>query len=108
MKTRINGRADRNNKLKTVLIILLALFLSGCGVFGKKKFEDTDMFKEMMRRQEETDRRLDSMKRQDYKQLNDSVNNGFKRQLDSLKRSTDSLEKELEKSIQNLKNNNQK
>lgn len=98
--------------LKIIIFSALLIFsfsiFSGCGLIGKKKLEDTDTFKELMRRQEETDRRLDSMKTQDFKQLNDTVNHNFKRQLDSLKRSTDSLEKELEKSIQNLKNNNQK
>jgi len=73
-------------------------------MFGKKKFEDTDTYREMIRIQEETDKKLDSIRRENYKQVNDSVNTGFKLKLDSLKRSTDSLEKELEKSIQNLKN----
>lgn len=86
-------------------MIISVSLMTGCGVFGKKKFEDTDTYKEMMRQQEETDKRLDSIRRDNYKQLNDSVNNGFKKKLDSLKRSTDSLEKELEKSIQNLKKN---
>ncbi|MCC6864794.1 MAG: hypothetical protein IT280_01395 [Ignavibacteria bacterium] len=74
-------------------------------MFGKKKFEDTDTYRELMKRQEETDKKLDSIRKQNYKQLNDSVNSRFKRELDSLKRSTDSLEKELEKSIQDLKKN---
>ncbi len=87
------------------LMFISVSILTGCGVFGKKKFEDTDTYKEMIRVQEETDKKLDSIRRENYRQLNDSVNNGFKRKLDSLKRSTDSLEKELEKSIQNLKNN---
>ena len=94
-------------KISTIILALMIISVSlmtGCGVFGKKKFEDTDTYKEMMRQQEETDKRLDSIRRDNYKQLNDSVNNGFKKKLDSLKRSTDSLEKELEKSIQNLKN----
>jgi len=94
-------------KISTIILALMiisASLMTGCGVFGKKKFEDTDTYKEMMRQQEETDKRLDSIRRDNYKQLNDSVNNGFKKKLDSLKRSTDSLEKELEKSIQNLKN----
>lgn len=108
MMIRKNGLENRIKKLNTVLIYSLALFIAGCGVLGKKKLEDTDTFKELMRRQEEVDRKLDSIKKQDFKQLNDSVNNNFKKQLDSLKRSTDSLEKELEKSIQNLKNNKQK
>jgi uncharacterized protein YlxW (UPF0749 family) len=76
--------------------------LSGC---AKKNFEDTDAYKELIRRQEETDRRLDSIRRENFRQLNDTVNASFKKQLDSLKRSTDSLEKELEKSIEKLKTN---
>ena len=91
--------------MKDAAIVLLALFISGCGLLGRKKFEDTDTYKELMKQQEETERRLDSFRRQNFKQLNDSTNNAFKKKLDSLKRSTDSLEKELEKSIQNLKNN---
>lgn len=74
-------------------------------MFGKKKFEDTDKYRELIKLQEETDRKLDSIRRENYKQANDTVNSGFKKKLDSLKRSTDSLEKELEKSLQNLKNN---
>ena len=74
-------------------------------MFQKKKFEDSDAYKELMRHQEETDRKLDSIRRQNFKQLNDSVNRSFNRELDSLKQSTDSLRRELEKSIQNLKNN---
>jgi hypothetical protein len=57
----------------------------------------------MMKYQEETNKRLDSVRRDNYRQLNDSMNTEFRRELDSLKRSTDSLEKELEKSIENLK-----
>lgn len=94
-------------KISTIILALIITSVSlmtGCGVFGKKKFEDTDAYKEMMRQQEKTDKRLDSIRLENYKQLSDSVNNGFKNKLDSLKRSTDSLEKELEKSIQNLKN----
>jgi uncharacterized protein YlxW (UPF0749 family) len=91
--------------VKTILIFSLALLISGCGMFSKKKIEDTDTYKELMKQQEETERKLDSIRRQNFKQLTDSTNNAFKKKLDSLKRSTDSLEKELEKSIQNLKNN---
>ncbi|MEO8515061.1 MAG: hypothetical protein ABI543_16000 [Ignavibacteria bacterium] len=89
---------------QTVILIISALIFSGCGLFGKKNFEDTDTYKEMMKQQEETDKKLDSIKKENYRQVNDSVNKGFKNKLDSLKHSTDSLEKELEKSIQNLKN----
>lgn len=84
------------------LVLTLAVF-SGC---GKKNFEDTDAYKELIRRQEETDRKLDSIRRENFRQLNDTVNSTFHKELDSLKRSTDSLEKELEKSIEKLKKTN--
>lgn len=83
-------------------IFLIALIFSGCSLIQKKKFEDTDTYKEMMKQQEETDKKLDSIRRQNYRQLNDSADS-FHKELDSLKRSTDSLEKELDKSIQYLK-----
>ncbi len=88
----------------TLILVLSALLISGCGIFGKKNFEDTDAYKELMRQQEETDRKLDSIKKDNYRQLNDSINSTFKKELDSLKHSTDSLKTELEKSIQILKN----
>lgn len=88
-------------KLLTVSFILVVIVFCGC---GKKNIENTEKYKELIRQQEETDKKLDSIKLQNYKQLNDSVNNNFQYKLDSLKRSTDSLEKELEKSIKILKN----
>ncbi len=88
-------------KILSVCFILAVIVLCGC---GKKNFEDTEAYKEIIRQQEETDKKLDSIKRQNFKQLNDTVNNNFQYKLDSLKRSTDSLEKELEKSIKILKN----
>ena len=87
----------------SICILIASLGLSGC---GKKNFEDTEAYKELIRRQEETDKRLDSIRRENFRQLNDTVNASFKKQLDSLKRSTDSLEKELEKSIEKLKKSN--
>lgn len=89
-------------KAKTIIFLSL-LFLSGCGLFGKKNFEDTDTYKELMRQQEENDRMLDSIRRQNYRQLNDSSRK-YGTEMDSIKRSTDSLKKVLENSIQNLKN----
>ena len=89
----------------TAIVLLTALIFSGCSLFKKKNFEDTDAYRELMKQQEETDKKLDSVRRENFKQLNDSTNSAFKKKLDSLKKSTDSLEKELEKSIQDLKNN---
>lgn len=94
----------RTNNIKLLLIPILVLFTAACAVgCGKKNFEDTDAYKELIRRQEETDKRLDSIRRENFRQLNDTVSASFKKELDSLKRSTDSLEKELEKSIEKLK-----
>ncbi|MBZ0202377.1 MAG: hypothetical protein K8I03_05100 [Ignavibacteria bacterium] len=87
-----------------MILISSLIYFSGCGFFEKKKFEDSDAYKELMKHQEETDNKLDSIRKQNFNQLNDSVNNSFRKDLDSLKRSTDSLKKELEKSIENLKN----
>ncbi len=100
----LNRQAIGAPELKITYILLVALIFSGCSLFQKKKFEDTDTYKELMKQQEETDKRLDSIRRQNYRQINDSADR-FNKELDSLKRSTDSLEKELDKSIQNLKNN---
>lgn len=84
--------------------MLYLISFQGCGLFGKKSIEDSETYQEMMKYQEETNKRLDSLRRDNYRQLNDSIHTEFRRELDSLKRSSDSLEKELEKSIQNLKN----
>lgn len=84
-----------------LLILFTSLIAVNC---GKKNFEDTDAYKELIKRQEEVDKQLDSIRRQNFKQVNDSSNNVFRKTLDSLKHSTDSLQKELEKSIENLKN----
>jgi len=84
-----------------ILAVLVTVFITGC---KKKSFEDTDTYKEMMKHQNEAEKKMDSIRKENYKQLTDTVNNSFKRSLDSLKRSTDSLEKELQKSIENLKN----
>jgi len=56
-----------------------------------------------MKQQEINDKMLDSIRRQNYKQLNDSARK-YGSEMDSIKRSTDSLKKVLENSIQNLKN----
>ncbi len=57
----------------------------------------------LMKQQEINDKMLDSIRRQNYKQLNDSARK-YGSEMDSIKRSTDSLKKVLENSIQNLKN----
>jgi len=87
-----------------VIVPLFLILFHGCGLFGKKSIEDSQTYQEIMKYQEETNKHLDSIRRENYRQLNDSMNTEFNLKLDSLKRSTDSLEKELEKNIQKLKN----
>ena len=82
------------------LSVFTMVSLNGC---AKKKFEDTDTYKELMKHQEETDKKLDSIRKENYKQLTDSSNNSFKRSMDSLKRITDSLRNKLDKNIESLK-----
>jgi hypothetical protein len=77
------------------------LLLAGC---GQKKFEDTDTFKELMKKQEETDKKLDSIRKENYKQVTDSVNSSFQKSMDSLRHITDSLRDNLNKNIESLKN----
>lgn len=84
----------------TALSIFVFAGLNGC---AKKKFEDTDTYKELIKQQEETDRKLDSIRKDNYKQLTDSSNNDFKRSMDSLKHITDSLKENLHKNIESLK-----
>jgi len=86
---------------KLFLLIFICFIFFNC---GKKNFEDTDAYKELIKHQEEVDRELDSIRRQNFKQTNDSSRTEFKKTLDSLKRSTDSLQKALDKGIQDLKN----
>lgn len=82
------------------LFILTLAFAAGC---GNKKFEDTDTFKELMKQQEENEKQLDSIRKENYKQVTDS-SNSFKRSMDSLRHITDSLRENLNKNIENLKN----
>lgn len=86
--------------VSTALSLVVLAGISGC---AKKKFEDTDTYKELMKQQEETDRRLDSIRKDNYRQLTDSSNNSFKKSLDSLKHITDSLRENLDKNIKSLK-----
>ena len=84
----------------SALTIFSLTALNGC---GKKNFEDTDTYKELMKHQEETEKKLDSIRKDNYKQLTDSTNSSFKRSLDSLKHITDSLRQKLNRNIESLK-----
>lgn len=91
---------------KAAIILALVFFTfcisSGCGLLGKKKIEDTDTYKELMEHQKEIDKKMDSVKKENFKQVVDSAGNHVK-QLDSLKRITDSLKQKLDQNIQELK-----
>lgn len=82
------------------VLCIIALLAAGC---AKKRFEDTDTYRELMRKQEEMERKADSIKSENYKEIMDSASVHRKR-LDSLKHITDSLQHQLEKNIQDLKN----
>lgn len=85
------------------LSFLILVSVSGCSLLGKKKFEDTETYRELMEHQKEIDRKMDSVRKENYKQMVDSAGIHTKK-LDSLKRITDSLKQKLDKNIQDLKN----
>ncbi len=87
-------------RISILLFCTAALLISGC---GKKKFEDTDTYKDLMKHQEEVEKKVDSIKKENYKQVMDSTNSSFKRSMDSLRHITDSLRENLNKNIESLK-----
>jgi hypothetical protein len=81
--------------VKRVLLIITVSFVvfSGCGLLGKKKnFEDTDTYRELINNQQKTDKKLDSMR-----------NAELRKSLDSLLKVNDSLGREVDKSMQKIK-----
>jgi len=63
-----------------------------------------DEIRERLERyQEAMEKRADSIRREQYKKLSDTTFGNMNRTLDSLKRSTDSLEKLIKKDIEELK-----
>jgi septal ring factor EnvC (AmiA/AmiB activator) len=87
-------------RFRIFFILLASFFVISC---SKKRFEDTDAYKKMIENQKEIDKKLDSIRQENYKQLLDTTNSGLRRTLDSLKRRTDSLQQQLDKSIKELK-----
>lgn len=90
--------------MKLYLLICFSLcifFDSGCGVFKNKR--EQEIRERLEKLQEEIDNKVDSVRKERYKLLNDSVNKDLQRSLDSLKRSSDSLEKVIKKNIEELK-----
>ena len=92
-------------KLFLALLALSAfLFNQGCGMFQNKREQE---IKERLRKiQEEIDIKTDSIRKERYKLVNDSAYDKFSKEMDSLKRSSDSLEKVIKKNIEELKKKN--
>lgn len=88
--------------LKKPLVLFLIVFLfQGC----EKKIEDTESYQKLLKTREELERRLDSLKREEFKMLEDSVMIKLRSKTDSLKQSSDSLKRKIEKKIRKNKNN---
>jgi len=84
-----------------ILAALIFICCTGCNPFQNKRQQE--IRERLEKYQEEIDRRTDSVRREQYKKLSDSAFGNMDRTLDSLKRSTDSLEKLLKKDIKELK-----
>ena len=85
-----------------LLIVISFSAFSGCSLFTKK---DNEGLQRIQKYQEEMNKRVDSMKQQDYRELMDSVNsenNKMLKELDSLKRKSDSMDIELDKNMKKL------
>lgn len=83
-----------------VFLALISLF-TGCNPF--KNTRQQEIKERLERLQEDLDRRSDSLRREQYKKLSDSTFGNMEKTLDSLKRSSDSLEKLIKKNIDELK-----
>jgi spore cortex formation protein SpoVR/YcgB (stage V sporulation) len=76
-------------------------YFSGCNMFSNKRQEE---IKEKLERlQENIDKKADSIRREQYKKLADTTFGNMDRTMDSLKRSSDSLEQLIKKDIEELK-----
>jgi septal ring factor EnvC (AmiA/AmiB activator) len=78
---------------------MLLIISSGCSLFSKKNSESIER---LQKYQEEVNKKMDSIRQQDYKELMDSVNNNMKKEIDSLKHKSDSLDKEIDKTMKKL------
>lgn len=88
----------RLGHIAAALLLAFALALGGC----EKKLEDSDTYQEIIRHNEEVQKKTDSIKKDNYNEVLDS-NRGHLKSLDSLRRITDSLKQNLDKNIQDLK-----
>ena len=84
------------------LILFTLTVVSSCNLFQKKNNEALERLQQY---QEEVSKKQDSIRQQDYKELMDSVykeNNKILKDIDSLKKKSDSMGIELEKSMKKL------
>jgi hypothetical protein len=82
----------------------LVVLAGGCGMFQSRR--EQEIKEKLQKIQEELDNRADSIRKERYKMLQDSSNIKFEREIDSIKRNSDSLEKEIKKNIEDLKKKN--
>lgn len=85
-----------------VLAVTILIFITSCSLFTKR---DNEALERIRKYQEEVDKKVDSMKQQEYRELMDSVNNENNKiikELDSLKRKSDSMSIEIEKNMKKL------
>ena len=74
-------------------VICTLIFTAGCSLFKKKNnFEDTDTYRELIDYQQKNDRKLDSLR-----------NVELRKSLDSLLKVNDSLGREVDKTMQKIK-----
>ncbi|MCX7878982.1 MAG: hypothetical protein N2510_10150 [Ignavibacteria bacterium] len=87
------------------LKLFTILFLLGCTLNGcKSKIEDSETYRQLLRSQEELERRMDSLKRKEFEMLDDSVMIELRSKTDSIRKTSDSLKNVIEEKIRKSKN----
>jgi len=85
----------------SLFVLIFLVLLSGCNPFQNKRQREIKERLEVL--QEDNDRKTDSLRREQYKKLTDTTFGNMEKTMDSLKRSSDSLEKSIKKHIDELK-----
>jgi hypothetical protein len=80
------------------------VLISGCGLFKNRR--EQIIMEKLEKIQENFEKRADSLRMERYRTFTDSSNKDFMRTMDSLKKSSDSLQKSLKKNIEELKKKN--
>lgn len=91
-------------RLIYAIIFLMLLNASGCSLFKNKRGQE--IRERLERIQEEINRKSDSIREERFKLYDDSAYNEIQKTIDSLKHSSDSLEKVIKKNIEELKRKN--